>query len=383
MKHFLLLAVSLSLTYGDFVLPDIEKYRVLGYAGGYVNPVGEQMNVHGGQRMSEDPTPVGPSDKWQMGESSKMVLALTIARVAAQGFDTEIPLQNVLDFQLGKGFENIIFIQLLTRQSGLPGATDMAVGHLDFFSQLQQETNFDVGVDNRALRHELTEHFLGENAQAYPLTEEESIVNWPIAAHILELVTNKTYEQLVYDEVFDQLGIEGCGFGPNTVDPSLPPSQPWSHIADAFGLYNIPITPSNQAESSTALAPANGLYCDMESFGRLMAVHLERPDDFLPQDAWDIIQNPYYSTAGFGMDFIDLGDDGIMGYSFGYGNAQSSGQSHSAFYIFFKYGFATYTRANALIIPGMRANTGLTMLNDALAAAASGGLVTKLDLNFL
>ena len=29
-----------------------------------------------------------------------------------------------------------------------------------------------------------------------------------------------------------------------------------------------------------------------------------------------------YSTAGFGMDFIDLGDDGIIGYSFGYGNAQ-------------------------------------------------------------
>ena len=27
-------------------------------------------------------------------------------------------------------------------------------------------------------------------------------------------------------------------------------------------------------------------------FRRLMAVHLERPDDFLPQDAWDIIQNP-------------------------------------------------------------------------------------------
>ena len=29
-----------------------------------------------------------------------------------------------------------------------------------------------------------------------------------------------------------------------------------------------------------------------------------------------------YSTAGFGMDFIDLGDAGIMGYSFGYGNEQ-------------------------------------------------------------
>ena len=45
-------------------------------------------------------------------------------------------------------------------------------------------------------------------------------------------------------------GIEGCGFGPNTVNPSLPPSQPWSHITDAFGLYNFPITPSNQVEIS-------------------------------------------------------------------------------------------------------------------------------------
>ena len=38
------------------------------------------------------------------------------------------------------------------------------------------------------------------------MTGEESFVNWAIAAHILELVTNKTYEQLLQDEVFDLLG---------------------------------------------------------------------------------------------------------------------------------------------------------------------------------
>ena len=43
-------------------------------------------------------------------------------------------------------------MKLMFQQSGLPGATDMAVGHRDYFSQLQQETNFDVGVDNRPLR---------------------------------------------------------------------------------------------------------------------------------------------------------------------------------------------------------------------------------------
>ena len=44
-------------------------------------------------------------------------------------------------------------------------------------------------------------------------------------------------------------GIEGCGMGPNTVDSSLPPTQPWSHITDAFGLYNLPIEPSNQVHT--------------------------------------------------------------------------------------------------------------------------------------
>ena len=41
--------------------------------------------------------------------------------------------------------------------------------------------------------------------------------------------------------------MEGCGFGPNTINSSLPPSQPWGHLTGPFGLYNLPITPSNQA----------------------------------------------------------------------------------------------------------------------------------------
>ena len=56
----------------------------------------------------------------------------------------------------------------------------------------------------------------------------------------------RAYQHIVAFASTFVLGMEGCGFGPNTLDTSLPPSQPWSHLADAFGIYYLPITPGPQ-----------------------------------------------------------------------------------------------------------------------------------------
>ena len=54
-----------------------------------------------------------------------------------------------------------------------------------------------------------------------------SIGGFTVAAAMLELASGRTFEQLMMEELFSPLGMEGCGFGPTTTNPSLPPTQPW------------------------------------------------------------------------------------------------------------------------------------------------------------
>ena len=59
-----------------------------------------------------------------------------------------------------------------------------------------------------------------------------SIGGFTVAAAMLELASGRTFEQLMMEELFSPLGMEGCGFGPTTTNSSLPPTQPWGHMSD-------------------------------------------------------------------------------------------------------------------------------------------------------
>ena len=62
-----------------------------------------------------------------------------------------------------------------------------------------------------------------------------------MAGTMLEVATGNTFEQLMMEvrsssshrvkysvqELFEPLGMTGCGFGPTTESPELPPLQPW------------------------------------------------------------------------------------------------------------------------------------------------------------
>jgi len=88
-------------------------------------------------------------------------------------------------------------------------------------------------------------------------TFEYSIGGFTIAGAMLEVATNKTFEELCQELLFDPLEMEGCGFGPTTTDPTLPPNQPWGHLSDVWAYRNLPS--SCRAMDQTAYSYSRGI----------------------------------------------------------------------------------------------------------------------------
>merc|ERR1711992_25798 len=101
------------------------------------------------------------------------------------------------------------------------------------------------------------------------------------------------------EELFLPLGMEGCGFGPTTTDPSLPPQQPWGHLSDQWGSNIAPVTPGPYANVASPMIPDGGLHCNLDSWKNYLTAHLRQDEDFLPSDIWEYIHTPI--TGGFGL----------------------------------------------------------------------------------
>merc|ERR1712002_1161358 len=138
-----------------------------------------------------------------------------------------------------------------------------------------------------------------ENEDSNRCYEQYSQFTYSVAVSMLEKVTKKTFEVLLEQEVFGPLGITDCGVGPNTLDQSLPPSQPWSHFSGPWGVYNIPIPPSNQTDRPSSMAPDCGLHCSMESWKIFLSAYITKDQSYLTQETWELLVTPHSKIGGY------------------------------------------------------------------------------------
>jgi len=272
----------------------------------------------------------------------------------------------------------------MTQQAGLPNSQDMLMHEWEFMNELLSQSNFEADFNQTQQREELVMHIMSQPATPSK-GPTSSFIDWAVLGHVLERTTGKPFQQLVQEEVFTMLGMEGCGFGPNTINSSLPPSQPWGHLTGPFGLYNLPITPSNQAASSSALVPSNGINCDMESFRKLLKPHLAEDEDYLPADIWNELHSVQASSErglfGFGMKLLVVDGLGKVGYGITEISTQNACTSYADFYILFDLDAAVFTRINTYIVAGMKPYAGHDVLRTALIGEAILGM--ELDLSEL
>lgn len=149
-------------------------------------------------------------------------------------------------------------------------------------------------------------------------TFEYSIGGFTIAGAMLEVATNKTFEELCQELLFDPLEMEGCGFGPTTTDPTLPPNQPWGHLSDVWAYRNLPVPPSDFSNIASSMVPDGGIKCNLDSWRKYLLAHLFEDTDFLPAEQWTKLHTPI--VGGFyGFGWVIDNSNPLVGTVFTHG----------------------------------------------------------------
>ncbi len=86
-----------------------------------------------------------------------------------------------------------------------------------------------------------------------------------IIGHVLEHATGKAWEELMRREVFEPLGMAGCGFGPTA--SAAHPDGNWAH-----DLSNGKYVPTGE-DNPPLIGPAGTVHCPLADWARFASAH--------------------------------------------------------------------------------------------------------------
>merc|ERR1712203_924765 len=137
-------------------------------------------------------------------------------------------------FNVNPKYHNTTLLDLLVHNGGIPNeqsAYDVEPA-LDFIDSMWTRSNYSDGSQNgnMDMRREVAQFILENDFVAEKGTYSE--YSYSIAVSMLEYILHENFDSLLKHYVFDPLDMVSCGVGPTTLDPSLPPVEPWSHFAD-------------------------------------------------------------------------------------------------------------------------------------------------------
>lgn len=212
------------------------------------------LNTTGVKRIGTN-TPLTASNTFHLGSCSKAMTATLAAILIEEGiFNWDSKLIDLLpSINLHADFQNATFEMLLSHRAGLinDGAENFTGDWL--FKSLQNDSLTEVQA-----RLLYAENILTLKPQATP--GERFIYSnggYIIAAHVMEFLTGKSWESLIQEKLFDPLEMDSCGTGPT-----------WGHYRSAQKIYAI------LADNPPAYAPASGIHCSMEDWGKFLTQHL-------------------------------------------------------------------------------------------------------------
>merc|ERR1719466_603004 len=270
--------------------------------GSFVSTGDWLLRGQAGERVYKEGTPIGDEDMFIMGSAGKSMTSTMAARVVAQGYiNWNTTTKEIFhDTGLFNGHESFwpsTLEQFLSHGSGAPGLDVVIADYYDMVDYIFNKTSWEPDYDNRPERQFMAKTILENKVTVPQGTFLYSIGGFTVAGAMLELATGKTFEQLMMDELFIPLAMDGCGFGPTTLDSSLPPVQPWGHLGDQWAINNAPVTPGPYANVASSMIPDGGLHCNLDSWKNYLAAHLRMDEDFLPKDQWEHIHTAI--TQGF------------------------------------------------------------------------------------
>eukprot|EP00092_Neocalanus_flemingeri_P035397 GFUD01038512.1.p1 GENE.GFUD01038512.1~~GFUD01038512.1.p1 ORF type:complete len:409 (+),score=97.94 GFUD01038512.1:3-1229(+) len=312
----------------DFMEKTKEEYKILGMTIGAFKANEWIMKGTVGVRNADDPTPIGENDKFNLGDAGRSITAMLAARIIEQS-EGMITWQSTIAEVFGDSinvqspFRDSTLLDLLVHNGRILDQEQVLQKDdiIDWYDKVWAASQWSMPEENKQQRLDLTQYLVnvecgGEEDMCKKGTYSK--FTYSVAVAMLEMFTGKTFDILLKEEVFGPLNASNCGLGPNTLDQSLPPAQPWSHFSGPWGVYNIPILPGNQTNMPSSMAPDVGIHCSMESWRNFLSAHLTRDESYLSKENWDLLQTEqvklevgYFQYMRYAPGFIVDMEDGI------------------------------------------------------------------------
>jgi CubicO group peptidase (beta-lactamase class C family) len=254
----------------DFSLPAL--------AGAIVTKDGVQEMAVTGVRKAGTDVPAIDDDLWHIGSCTKAMTATLLGTLVQEGAlrweSTLAELFPELRDQMSPPFDQITLRQLLTHRSGLPanGA----------WHRLESD------LPTTAQRHELLKRMSQmKHLDAPGTTFLYSNVGYALAGLAAETVTNRSWEDLMRERLFEPLQMKSAGYGvPGTLGGV---DQPWGHQASFWGFG--PLKPV-QFDNAASLGPAGTVHASLADWGKFIALHLKRENEIVSAEIWDQLHMP-------------------------------------------------------------------------------------------
>jgi CubicO group peptidase (beta-lactamase class C family) len=254
-----------------------------------------------GLRASNKLETVTLEDAYQLGSISKGFTATMIARLVEQGIlRFDMTLGEVLpDVSMLPEYKSITLQLLLTHRSGI-----------------QRDVKPPEGEVQSARKSYLEMALKGPRGQQKFVY---SNVGFVIAAIIAERMTGRIWEDLIRQEIFVPLGMEGCSFGFATSN------DPVAHIwLLPFWRKYQTLSMFSNTGSSAVLNGAGGIRCPLTALSKYALAHLYH-SSFLKPETWKYLHHDPYGTNEYAFGWIfgtapgsigSLGHDGSDGFNY-------------------------------------------------------------------
>ena len=219
-----------------------------------------------GVRKSGDPTPAQPDDRFHLGSCTKAMTATLLATFVEEGklrWDAKLGELFPTYSQMDAAYREVRLDQLLAHRGGLPANPEPVL-----YAALK-----DSVLSPTAGRELVAATILSQPPAVTPGSAYHySNVGYMIAGRVLENLSGKTWEALIFERLFHPLGMTSCGFGPPGNPIAVPPDQPWGHFLGSVGL--VPLPPGPSADNPPAYSPAGRVHCSLADWGKFAALHL-------------------------------------------------------------------------------------------------------------
>lgn len=231
------------------------------------NAVLDQAAV--GVRCNGNPAPVTIHDRFHAGSNTKAMTAATCAALVNSGqlswSLTPLDVFPDLAGSILPGYRDVTLEMLLRHMAGIPPFTE------------ENATDFAIpnwkGIPPERHIHEFSRWLLQKRKPVNQPGTAFSYSNagYSIAAAMAEVVTGKTWNSLIEENLFRPLGIDarvGCGW-PARYDPD----QPWGHFLKNGELSPQP--PDDIYQPESFLAPAGDISISLPDYGRFLQMNLK------------------------------------------------------------------------------------------------------------